>query len=126
MQTYFTNYYRKKIAAAAAEGAAFPKITKMAFGNGGLNSDGNVKTETGEETALYGELMQKELDGHTFSADGKSVIVSCTIEKDELVGETITEIGLIDAEGGLAGIKFCQPQKKDEDFRYLFEIECSF
>lgn len=126
MDTYFTNYYRKKIASSAAEGTELPKIVKMAFGDGGLNSDGSVRKETGEETSLYNELQQKNINGHTFSEDGMSVTVTCALEKNEQNGKSITEIGLIDESGGLAGIKFCEPQKKDADFRYIFELECKF
>lgn len=120
-----TDSYRKKICAGFASGSAVPKAVQMAFGDGGLD-DGIVRTETGAETALVNELLRKDIESYAMADDGKTVKVRCTINRDELVGVSITEFGVFDAAGDLAAIQFCEPQKKDEDFRYTFEVECRF
>lgn len=124
MKTVITEVGRRKLCKAHAGDIALPEIKQMALGNGGLNENAKPKTVTGSEISLYNEVLRRNIDSHAY---GNEEATSChyylRIEKDELVEEVISEIGLYDAEGDLVAYKTCLGLGKDEDLAFTFDME---
>lgn len=113
---------REKLCKAHAGEKALPKIAKMAFGDGGLDSSGNVIPTTGNETALKKQLLVKNIDGYTFPI-ATTASYACTLEKNELADKDISEQGLIDDEGDLVAYKTFLGKGKDGDMKFIFNME---
>lgn len=113
---------RMKLCKAHAGDILLPKIVKMAFGSGGVNADGTVIETTGSETALTSELLQKDIDGHTYPVD-TTARYSCRLTKAELANQKISEQGLIDADGNLVAYKTFLEKGKDDDMEFVFDME---
>lgn len=124
MKAVFTEVGRRKLCKAHAGDIMLPQIKQMALGDGGLNESGKPKTVTGNEISLYHELLRRDINNHAY---GNEEETSChyylRIEKDELVEEIISEIGLYDAEGDLIAYKTCLGLGKDEDLAFTFDME---
>ena len=116
-----TKIARNKMLRARAGEISLPKITGFAFGDGGVDSSGNVLTPDTNQNTLNSELLRKEIDGYTMLSD-TTCRYECTLENEELAGESISEMALYDAEGDLVAIKNCMPKGKDNDFEIKFEI----
>ena len=58
---------RKKLCMAHSGDAELPKIVKMAWGDGGVDESGEPKATTGNEVGLYNKLLEKEIEGHTYT-----------------------------------------------------------
>lgn len=117
-----TTIGREKLCKAHAGERSLPKITKMAFGKGGVDASGVVMDTTGDEIALREELLQKDLEGYTFP-----IPTTCRyrvrLEKAELANEMISEQGLYDEEGDLIAYKTFLPKGKDEDMEFVFDMD---
>ena len=61
-----TKTARMKLVKARAGAAALPRVIGMAFGSGGVNADGTVKTPSGSQTALADERYRKRLTSTAF------------------------------------------------------------
>lgn len=113
---------REKLCKAHAGEIVLPKITKMAFGKGGVDENGNVIETNGEEVELRDELLQKEIGSYSYpvTTTGR---YSVKLGKSELAGESISEHGLIDSEGDLIAYKTFLPKGKDADIEFVFEMD---
>ena len=119
-----TKVGRKKLCMAHSGDADLPKIVKMAFGDGGVTSDGAVIDTTGDETALKNELLKKDIESHTYVNEGQTTCrYKVTLEKTELANKTISEQGLFDEEGDLIAYKTFLPKGKDGDMEFIFEMD---
>lgn len=123
MNSVITLKGRTKMAQARAGIKALPKIIGMAFGNGGVNADGTVQPP--QEESLYHELLRKEI------RECKEITETCyrfsaSLDKEELVDEAISEIGLYDEENDLVAIKTFRRKEKDSDMEMIFEIDDQF
>ena len=119
-----TKIGRKKLCMAHSGDADLPKIAKMAFGDGGVTPDGIVIETTGEETALKNELLQKDLESHTYiNEDQTTCRYKVTLEKTELANKNISEQGLFDEDGDLVAYKTFLPKGKDGDMEFIFEMD---
>lgn len=121
-QAVITEKGREKLCKAHAGDIALPKITHMVLGSGGVDPQGEVKTPTGTETALYEEKIKKTLSGHSFPIP-TTCRYSMKLEKNELANEYISEQGLIDAEGDLVAYKTFLPKGKDSDMEFIFDMD---
>ena len=97
----------------------------MAFGDGGHNTDLTPKAMDPARTTLYHERLRKELSNVT-QEDPMSVTGTGRLEKDELVGARISEVGLLDESGYLIGYRCFSPKIKDTDETYEVEIKIRF
>ena len=88
---------RKKLCRAHAGDITLPAITKMAWGNGGVDESGQPITTTGNEIGLYNQA-------------------------GELDGEEISEMGLIDADGDLVVYRSFGRKFKDADIPQTYQI----
>jgi Phage-related tail fibre protein len=120
-----TKIGREKLCKAHAGDITLPKITHMAFGDGGI-SDENIELKpTGSETALYNELLKKELDGHSYpdSDNLTTCRYTATLGIGECTGKYISEIGLYDEEGDLIALRTFLPMGKTEDIPLSFDMD---
>lgn len=120
-----TKAARKKMVKARAGDIVLPKIVGMAFGCGGVSSDGSVLEPSPEQTALNQELMRKEVDGHEYLND-TTCRYTCTLGYADLAGEDISELGLYDAEGDLVAVKNFSAKGKDADIEMTFNVDDTF
>ena len=115
---------RKKLCMAHSGDAVLPKIAKMGFGNGGVDSGGEVIGTTGEETALKNELLKKDIESHAYINEEQTTCrYTVTLEKEELANENISEQGLFDEDGDLVAYKTFLPKGKDGDMEFIFEMD---
>ena len=121
-QGVITKTGREKLCKAHAGDITLPTITQMVFGSGGVDESGAVIGTTGEEVSLRNHLLTKELDGHTYpeTTTGR---YSVRLGKSELAGESISEMGLMDAEGDLVAYKTFLPKGKDGDMEFVLDMD---
>lgn len=121
-QGVITKTGREKLCRAHAGDISLPPITQMAFGSGGVDGDGAVVAATGEEVSLRAELLTKDIDSHSYpvTTTGR---YSVRLGKTELADETISEMGLFDAEGDLVAYKTFLPKGKDGDMEFVFDMD---
>ena len=124
MNAVVTIKAREKMLKARAGEAPLPKIVGFAFGDGGVDSGGNVIELLEVSNTLSNELLRKEIDGYQFVSN-LVCRYSCTLEKSELAGCKISELALYDEEGDLVAIKNCLPKGKDDDLEMIFQIDDS-
>ncbi len=117
---------RQKLCKAHAGNIPMSPIVKMVFGDGGLDTEGNVIPTTGEEVSLRNQLLEKEIETRTFLADDTKCQYSVRINEGELTGKAISELGLIDTDGDLVCYKSFLPKVKDEDFAFTFSLTENF
>ena len=113
---------REKMVKARAGIQPLPAIVGMAFGDGGVDSSGTVLAP-GE--TLRNEILRKAIDGYT-EITSTSYRYTCTLGKEELVGNAISEIALYDTDGDYVGLKTSRTKYKDEDMEMVFELDDQF
>lgn len=116
---------REKMVKARAGDITLPKIVQMAFGNGGVNSSGQVVAPTDSQTGLTSELYRKNISSHSFPIDTTCRYV-CTLTESELAGQSISEIGLVDEDGDVLCIKTFLAKGKDGDIEQTYTIDDIF
>lgn len=117
-----TTIAKKKMLLARAGQQDLPAITQMAFGSGGIDEDtGNVLEPVNDQQELKEEIYRKNIDKVEIVSDTQ-VRYYCTLEENELSGEDISEIALVDADGDLVTIKNFMAKGKDVDFQMIFKI----
>ncbi len=120
-----TKKARVKLVKARAGAIQLPKIVGMAFGNGGVNSSGQVIPPTETQTGLANEIYRKEIDGYSFPEDTTCRYV-CTLSEVECAGEEISEIGLYDEEGDIVCVKTFMRKGKDDDVEQTYTLDDIF
>ncbi len=114
-----------KLVKARAGAITLPKVVGMAFGNGGVETDGTVIEPPDSQAALKNELYRKPIDGYTFPED-TICRYECTLIGNELAGEEISEIGLYDENGDIICIKNFTRKGKDDDVEQTYVLEDIF
>lgn len=120
-----TKKAREKLVKARAGAITLPKIVGMAFGDGGVDSDGNVVPPAETQGQLTNELLRKEIDGYSFP-DDTTCRYECTLSESELAGEEISEIGLYDEDGDIVCIKTFMRKGKDSDVEQTYTLADMF
>jgi len=116
---------KKMLQARAGIISQLPHISHMAFGDGGVDSNGNVIEFSPNATALHHERLRKAIDGYQVISD-TCIRYSATIEEDELAGEYISECGLIDSAGDFMALKSFMKKGKDAGIEVIFECDDTF
>lgn len=124
-EAIITKTGRKKMVQARAGYISLPPIVGMAFGDGGLNEDGEVMEPSDEQEALNSELGRKAISGYTF-VDDLTCRYTCTLDESELEGAVISELALYDEEGDLVVIKNFSGKGKDGDLEMTFNVDDCF
>lgn len=104
---------------------SIPKITHIAFGDQGVGEDGQPLTPSETQTALNHEVGRYEIDSVTNPVDTTNRY-AVTIPEADLVGKSISEMALIDADGVFAEVKNFLPKGKDEDVSFTFTFDDEF
>ena len=122
-----TKKSRQKLVKARAGAITLPKVTGMAFGNGGVDSNGNIITPAETQEGLANELYRKEIDSYEFPEGTDTTCrYECTLTETELAGEEISEIGLYDEEGDIICIKNFARKGKDDDVEQTYVLDDIF
>ena len=116
-----TEVAKKKMLLARAGAQLLPKITNMAFGTGGVDAEGSVLEVGEKQQELNVEVLRKEIDEYEIISDTK-IQYQCTLEEEELVGQQLSELALVDADGDLVAIKNFAVKEKDRDWKMVFKI----
>lgn len=117
---------RKKLCQATSGGASsIAVISHIAFGDGGLNDDGTPKAPTASQTALTREIARYPVEAVTYPVE-TTARYTVTIPKDALVGQSISEAALVDADGDLAAIKNMYAKGKDDGVAFTFTFDDEF
>lgn len=111
------NVAREKMADARAGVRTLAPITMIAFGDGGVDSDGIVLTPLPTMTALNHELLRVSVES-TEKIGQLSYRYGYTISEGGLGGKSVSEVALIDSEGDLASIEMFKPKADDLDSTY--------
>lgn len=118
---------RKNMVLARAGEIELPPIVGMAFGDGGVDTSGNVIAPSESQMALTSELYRKEIDGYKVLEDAEATVrYECTLQKNEMIDQSISEIGLYDEKGDLVCIKTFKPKGKDDDLEMTFTLDDIF
>ncbi len=120
-----TTLARSKMVKARAGEITLPVITGMAFGDGGVDSGGQVIPPTSTQTALNHELLRKAYTAKQ-TVSSTTIQYDCTLSESELAGEKISEIALYDDDGDLLCIKTFSAKGKDADLELTFSIQDIF
>lgn len=120
-----TKKARQNMVKARAGAMALPKITGMAFGDGGVDAEGAVIKPAEDQAALANELFRKVVNGFEFVGD-TTCRYECTLTEPELAGEDISEVGLYDANGDIVCIKNFKSKGKDGDMEMTFTLDDVF
>lgn len=120
-----TKAAREKLVKARAGAITLPKIVGMAFGNGGVTSEGEIVPPADGQSTLTNELYRKPIDGYSFPED-TVCRYECTLLEAELAGEEISEIGLYDEDGDILCIKSFKRKGKDDDVEQTYVLDDIF
>lgn len=116
---------RADLVKARAGVAALPKITQMAFGDGGVDASGNPVAPLKTATGLKNEIFRKDIDGYEFISE-LICRYTTTLLETEAVGKKISEIGLVDSKGKVVAIKTFLAKGKDGDMKVSFSVDDMF
>lgn len=121
-----TNVFRRRLAAYHATGNNAPgKVMYMDFGDGGHNPNGTAKEADPSQTELNNKRLRKALKS-VVQEDLYSVTGTAQIATDELVGVSISEAGIVDANGILLGFRNFVPKVKAADEVFEITIKLKF
>ena len=112
-----------KITRGAIE--TIPKITHIAFGDGGVGEDGQPLQPNELQTQLNNEIGRYEIASVENPVETTNRY-TVTIPGDDLNGINISEMALIDADGVFAAVKNFLPKGKDQDVTFTFQFDDEF
>jgi len=120
-----TDYWRARLAEHCAGGRALPRITHMAFGDGGHTGSAARPAPAGR-TALFGERLRVPIAGQSRPAPTGALLEAALIATEAQRGMMFSEAGLIDAEGGLVAYRTMAPKVIDAGEIYEVLIQPRF
>lgn len=115
--------YLTKITSGAI--TAMPKVTEIAFGDGGVDEAGEPIIPNETQTALRNEIGRYPVEKPVYPIE-TTVRYRVTIPEEDLVGKKISEMALVDEEGGFCAIKTMYVKQKDEGVKFTFEFDDEF
>lgn len=107
------------------EAETIPKITHIAFGDGGLDEEGQPLDPKEDQQALHHEVARYEIQPVEHPAETTNRYV-VTVPEADLNGVMLSEMALVDGEGSFAAVKNFLSKGKDEDVRFTFEFDDEF
>lgn len=113
---------REKLCRAHAGDILLPKLSHIAFGDGGVNEFDEVIPATGLEVALRNELYRMEIDSHNYPIQ-TTCTYSFELKEEDLQNKYISEYGIYDDEGDLIVYKTFLKKGKDSDMKFGFEVQ---
>lgn len=124
MSSVVTIKAKKKMLKARAGIGAVAPIKYIVLGSGAVN-DGIVKVPDENQEELYCEILRKEIESCTPVSE-TCYRYACILSKEELAGENINEIGIVDSENDLIAMKTFSNKSKDADMEMVFEVDDTF
>ena len=118
-----TNYFRQRLAQAAAGEAALPAAFEIAIGNGGHDPDFKPLPVDPDQAALTSEIDRRAAE---IVRDGTEVYARVTYDRGELDGEVVSEAGLFDEAGGMMALENSAYKLMDATSEYSVEFVLSF
>ncbi|MFS1513033.1 phage tail protein [Chengkuizengella sp. SCS-71B] len=126
MASVKTNKGREKLAKAHAGNISLPKVTKIVFGTGGTDGNGTPKSLTGNESALFNQVISKNVTKSFPDNYTARYSVSINADADNLIGKNINEAGLIDADNHLVAMKTFTNKGLDTGTTIEFDYDAEF
>lgn len=119
--------YRRKSLAQITSGAVntIPKVAYIALGTGGVDEGGQIITPSEDQTELKAEAGRYPIDKVEYPVE-TTARYTVTVPEGEMEGVAISEIGIIDEDGGLCSIRACSPKIKDRDEEFTFVFDDEF
>lgn len=102
-----------------------PKITHIAFGDGGVDDSGQPIQPVETMQALGHEVKRYAIDSVTNPIETTNRY-TVTVPETEMNGVSISEMALVDENGVLAAVKTFLPKGKDADVKFVFEFDDEF
>lgn len=124
--TVITNYRREMLCKiTSGKITALPAISHVAFGDGGVDSSGAVIQPQGSQTALNNEIGRYAVKPVTYP-EPTTARYTVVIPTADLVGKSISEAALVDANGKLCAIRNMLAKGKDADTEFTFTFDDEF
>lgn len=121
-----TKFRREQLAKiTSGQITSIDKIAYIALGDGGATEEGVPIQPTEDQTALKNELKRYEVGSPEFPVS-TTARYTITVPEGELVGNKISELGLLDAAGKLCAVRNCSPKSKDSDEEFTFVFDDEF
>lgn len=115
---------RKKLCKAHAGNITLDRIDHIQWGDGGVDESGIPKETTGNEIGLYNKLLEKPIESRTFiGSDETTCRYTATLEKGELGGKYISEMGLFDKAGDMIAYRTFMRKGKDEAIPQIYDMD---
>lgn len=133
--TKITTKYRRETLAKITAGiiTTMPKVTHLAFGDGGCDAFGEPLALTGEELSLKHEVARYPVTRTKYPATdivaetgGEGEPISTAVDylvlipEKEHMGIKFSEMALVDEAGSLCGIINMYPKQKDVGVKFTF------
>lgn len=120
-----TDYWRERLAEHCAGGRMLPRITHMAFGDGG-HTGAAARPAPASRTALFSERLRVPIASQTQPAPTEALSIATLVASAAPSGMAFSEAGLIDAEGGLVAYRTMAPKVIDAGEIYEVRIKPRF
>lgn len=120
-----TDYWRERLAEHCVGGRALPRITHMAFGDGG-HVGNTAKPAPANRTALYNERLRVQIISQSRPSPTEALSIAELSAASAPAGMVFSEAGLIDADGGLVAYRTMSPKVIDRGEVYEVRIQPRF
>lgn len=124
-----TKARREAFCAAASKGSdvsVINKITRIAFGDGGVDSSGEPISPIDTQTDLNHRIGIYDIDAEPEYPVPTTARYTVTIPEDDLPGASISEAGLVDSSGMLCAVKTMYVKRKDKGVTFTFTFDDEF
>lgn len=118
-----TNQFKAALAAMYFEAMTEGPLT-VAFGDGGHNEDGTPRAFDPDQEGLLSSLLSKAAASVSMPDDW-TIQVMGKLNKDELVGETVSEFGVF-LDGDMIALRNSSQKIKDSDEEFPVSITINF
>ena len=122
--------YRRAMLCKITSGAipAIVPITHIAFGDGGVDINGEPIPPNADATALNNEIARYPIDAPpTYPINSKTTArYVCTIPAADLPGAFISEVGFVDGDGNFCAINTFYVKRKEEGEEFTFTLDDKF
>jgi len=100
------------------------KISQIALGTEGVDSNGEIRTPLPQNIGLNNEIIRKSYASSTQTSNA-SYSYDIRLTQEELIGVPISEIALVDEDGDVVAIANFKPRIKGES-EVFFSMEIGF
>jgi len=114
----------EKIALARHNTGTMAKISQIALGTEGVDSNGEIRTPLPQNIGLNNEIIRKSYASSTQTSNA-SYSYDIRLTQEELIGVPISEIALVDEDGDVVAIANFKPRIKGES-EVFFSMEIGF